>query len=275
MRNFISLALLGAALVACTSQPADSNAKTGDTGAGDSGPGPDTGVDTGPSDDATITGGVITFDGSTPTGMAVTFCQTACYSGKTTDGGQFAFNEVPPGDYKLDAIGEGLNDDWGHIRVPVHLDAKQMYELPIPLYVPHQPALQLATYGQHSSLTFDGVTMHVDGGDFLEEPQADTDDTTVALSAGLVLHDDIPAFWEVEPSFAIPLLPFATEVLGPFDVDVVDAMGDFSGDSFDVYAVGEHGETEGPLGTATRDGDTLSVVGIQPAVLTWLLFVPA
>ncbi len=268
MRLFFTLLLVGG----CTSESVDTVSKVEDTGTPDSGGSNETGIDTGPTDNGTVTGSVVTFDGNTPTGMAVTFCQTVCYSGKTTGGGQFEFADVPAGDYKLDAIGEGLNDDWGHIRVRVLLDALQTVALPFPLFVPHQPDVQLVTYGQRSSLTFDGVTISIDGASLIEEPS--DGETTLAVSAGLVLRDDVPAFWDVEPTFAVSFLPFATEVLGAFDIDVVDAMGEFAGDEFDVYAVGEHGDTEGPIGTAIRDGDTLTAMGIKPTVLTWLLFVP-
>jgi hypothetical protein len=113
--------------------------------------------------------------------------------------------------------------------------------------------------------TFGNVSWTVNGAD-LEVPFGEDEGM---FSVGEVSADKIPALWGVTPAVAVTFLPLATVVSGAFDVDVA---GDFTG-TYDVYSVDEHGSLEGPIGTATGADGHLVASGIQPTLLTWLLFV--
>jgi hypothetical protein len=65
-------------------------------------------------------------------------------------------------------------------------------------------------------------------------------------------------------------MPFDTEVTGPFDLAVT---GTFDAAEYDVYAQGQHGEIDAPIGTATAADGVLTATDLQPSLLTWLVFV--
>lgn len=265
MGRYLSIALLSA----CTyGGSKDSEEKSTDTGTADD---TDRTEHTGEVSTKTsgLTGRVIGFDGINPGDLAVTACQELnCYSGRTDANGSFEFTNIGDGPYKVDAIGEGADGKtYGHVRIPVELVVDQTLALPLDLLLPNQPSYQSVRYDSSGSHTFDGVVITVDGPDIVEE----SDDDPAELSVGMIDGPDFPAYWTESPDFALTLLPFDQEVYGAFDVAV---KGAWAGESWEVFAVDAHGDLE-MVGTAARDGEEVVATDLKPAILSWLLFVPA
>jgi hypothetical protein len=65
-------------------------------------------------------------------------------------------------------------------------------------------------------------------------------------------------------------MPFDTAVSAPFDLTVT---GTFDAAEYDVYAQGDHGAIGTPIGTATAADGVLTATGLEPELLTWLIFV--
>ncbi|MFZ5478116.1 MAG: hypothetical protein ACOZNI_15215 [Myxococcota bacterium] len=265
--------LLPLLLLACAGSPEDSaggdadadtdtDADTdADTDVDDTG----TYTDTDPSD-ATVTGGVVLYDGTAPPGMDVQLCETVCFSGVTLDGGGILFEELDEGSYKLDVLGEAFGSgDYGHSRVHVELAMSEQHVLPAPVFVPQVVGPE--TIASSGTYEIGAVTWTVDPAQIELPFGADEGQFWVGVVAG----EDIPAgMYPVTASLAVAFLPFGAEPLAAFDLTVDAAL---PAGTYDLYDVDDHGNLEA-AGTATSDGAVVTATEIAPRFLTWLLFVP-
>lgn len=243
-----------------------------DTGSGDSADtdtdtDTDTDVDdTAPDPTGIITGSVVAYDGPIG-GVEVQACVTVCFSTAADSSGVFTFTGLGAGDYKVDAVGEAVDGkDYGRIRVNASLvDDASTWTSPSPLFLPQMfgPTV-VASAGTY---TFGPVAWTVDPSILTIDPIGHDPDT---YWVGVVPGADVGAFWEVTPSLAVAFNPLATGVAGTFTLSITT---DTPAGEYDVYSVDLHGELEGPVGTATADGTTVTA-SASPSVLTWLLFVP-
>lgn len=193
-------------------------------------------------------------------------CETICYSQDSVSDGTFLFTGLPAGSYKVDAVGESVDGgDYGRIRIHIEVADAEVVALPEGLYMPKMVGPQTVTAGEH---TFGTVTWTVSAAD-VTVPFGYEEDR---YSVGVVAGADIPSYYGVAAAYAVAFYPLATEVSAPFGV-VATGTGVADG-TYDVYAVSALGETEGPVGTAVAAGGTLTAASVQPAVLSWLLFVP-
>jgi hypothetical protein len=256
--------LLLATLLACgeTAEPKDTApVDSSDTGTTDT---EDT-VDTDPGT-ASIGGAVVGYDGARPAGMEVQVCDQLCIPVTTDADGNFVASSLDGGSYKVDALGEGVDGaSYGRIRVHLDLEPGQSATIPYPLYMPNMSPPFTLTNGANVlgplTWTVDPATLDAPFG--FEEG---------VVQVGFVEGANVPPAWETPaaPVGALAFLPFGTEVSARFSF-AISAPG-LSGD-FDVYSVDAKGKLEGPVGSASSEGGTLSG-DAQPTLLTWLLLVP-
>lgn len=268
MRTFFLLSL-SLAVGGCTNGKSDSEG--GDT-TGNSETDTDTDTDTDSDADAdpataAVTGTAVAYDGTTPAGVEVQVCDLVCYSVETDATGAFVKTGLKAGSYKVDAIGPSIDGDYGQIRAHVELEVGEEFAFPAAFFMPK-------VYGPEA-MTGDPVTV----GDVTITADADSFAVPFGYDenlywAGVVQGPDIPPLWETPaaPAVAVSFLPLATTVSASFDILF---QSDVPAGSYNVYSVDDHGVAEGPVGTATADGTVMSATGVQPAFLTWLLFVPA
>lgn len=263
--------------LACTGDSADDTAEvvdTADSGAADT----DTDTDTGVEDDhcdlnddatapstAVVTGTVVAYDGGGLEGLEVQICQDVCIQAWTDAAGAFRFEDLAPGCYKIDALGERVEGrDYGRIRAYVGVEAGATVDLAAPLYLPKVYGPQAVTSGTY---TFGDVEWTVDAST-LSVPFGYEDGE---YWAGVVPGAEVPALWDAQPVAAVAFLPLETAVSAPFDVAV---NGAFEDGTLQVWSVDAKGKLEGPVGTATVSGGRIVAQGVQPTLLTWLLFTP-
>ncbi len=261
------LSLLPTVLLACTGAPADSGTPADTDTDTDADTDADSDADdTAPAPVGVINGTVVAHDGPVGVDVEVQACVTTCYSTQTDSAGAFSYTGMEDGEYKLDVVGEGVDDkDYGRIRVQAIVEGGSTYTTPAALYLPKMfgPSL-LTAAGAHP---FGDVTWTVDPA-ILTIPFGYDEGM---FSVGTVAGPDIGPFWPVTPSMAIAFGPLATEVGGPF---TVIANSPITAGEYDVYSVDAHGALEGPVGTATADGTTVTSTSLTPTILSWILFVP-
>lgn len=264
--------------LACAGDPADDDTAdaidTADTGDGN--------VDTDTGDDeeddhcdlnddpsapstAVVTGTVVAYDGGSIEGLEVQMCQDVCIQAWTDAAGSFRFENLAPGCYKIDALGERVDGrDYGRIRAYVGVEAGATVDLAAPLYLPKVYGPETVTSGTY---TFGDVEWTVDAST-LSVPFGYDDGQ---FWAGAVTGADVPALWDLQPVAAVAFLPLETAVSAPFDVAVAGA---FEGGTLQVWSVDAKGKIEGPVGTATIEGGRIVANDVQPTLLTWLIFTP-
>ncbi|MDP2312230.1 MAG: hypothetical protein Q8P41_04940 [Pseudomonadota bacterium] len=264
-------------LLACTGAPKDDTGSAADTDTDtDADTDTDTDADTDVVRNSAISGMVVFEDGSPASGMEVQICSTVCRYLTTDAAGYFGIANLEAALFKVDAIGASYGTPgYGNALVGVDLAQDQVFEIapamvapPIdgPVVVNEASGSQSYTAGQ-VTLTFAASSLSMPFG------AVDSDTGNFDLYAGVLEGAAVPAHWAVTPSFTVNLLPWGSELEAPMDV-VVTGLTSADG-TYDVYALEEYGAVEGPLGTATVVAGTATASGLQPAVWTWLLFVPA
>lgn len=226
----------------------------------------DSDSDTDPPDESSITGTVVAWDGPVGADVEVQACVTICFKSQTDAYGNFSFSGIGAGDYKVDVVGESVDGmDYGRIRVQAVVEQSAAWAAPSPLFLPKMIGPNSIT--QSGTYTFGAVEWMVDPAMLTVPIGYDAD----MYSVGVVGASDIGLFWPVTPAIAVAFGPLGTEVAGPFDVTVTDST--VPAGSYDVYAVDIHGDLEGVVGKGISDGATVHAT-VNPAYLTWLLFVP-
>jgi hypothetical protein len=223
----------------------------------------DADTDTGSVGDSTVSGTVLAYDGSTPAGVPVQLCDHRCFSGVTTEGGVLTYENVEAGAYKLDVLGETLDGDFGRTRIQLDVAATENHEIAAPIYLPQVITQTITTSG---TFTFGDARWTVDPAE-IEPPFGAVEGE---YSVGVVGGEHLAGMYDLNPALGVAFLPFAAEPLAPFDLEIDVAL---NAGTYDVYYLDEHGEMVA-TGTATADGSVLTATQIQPALLTWLLFVP-
>jgi hypothetical protein len=270
--------LLLLALLACTGTSKDDTAEPADTDTDsdtDADADSDTDTDTDPRS-GVISGTVVQWDGAPAVDVSVEICSIVCRYARTDANGNFEQSGLEAHRFKIDAIGATYSvPGFGNSLVGVELAPGEVFAMtpamvlpPIegPIAVPETAGSDTYDLGQ-VSLTFAANTL-----DFVFGA-VDNDTGTFNLSAGVLEGDAILSHWEVTPAFLVNFLPWITAPSALMDVEVTGLTSPDG--TYDVYALQEYGQLEGPLGTATVTGGTATAAGIQPTVWTWLLFVPA
>ena len=230
----------------------------------------DTDADTGAL--GSIDGFVFNPDGSPAGGTNMQFCDTLCFNGEADGTGYFLQDELDVGSYKVDAIGE-IDDSnkvsgtgLGHVRVHVDIDGND-YTISPDLVLP-----EVSDWGSlsGSSTSFSSpggnVTLSADSSTFTPPFGWDS----YGYAAGVV--SDVPAWWSgYDAAMAVAFLPFAATVNAAFSVSFDAPPG--AAASYDVYSIDDKGKLEGPVGTATLDGNELVISDVQPSLLSWLVLV--
>ncbi len=215
---------------------------------------------------ATISGSIRAYDGSTPSDVEIQACVTTCFSSTTDATGAFSFTGMDAGEYKVDVVGEGVDGkDYGRMRVQGIVDDGGAWVSPGALFMPQM--FGPTSINSSGTFTFGAVSWTVDPSILTIPFGYDAG----MYSVGVVDGAEIGPFWSVTPSLAVAFGPLATEVAGSFDITV---STDVPAGQYDVYSVGLHGDLEGPVGTGTASGTSLTATGLTPELLTWLLFVP-
>lgn len=242
----------------------DSDTETGDTDSGDTDS--DSG-DSGGRANASLFGTVVAYDGAIAVGIEVQACETTCFTTETDGSGAFGFTGMEAGDYKVDVVGEAAaGKDYGRMRVQAVVGDSDTWTAPGALFMPQMVGPVSIT--SSGSYAFGDATWTVDPATLTIPFGYDADD----FSVGVVQGYDIAAFWSVTPALAVAFGPFGTTVSGAFDLSVSTSL---SAGTYTVYSVNGSGALEGPVGTASANGVTLTADGVSPTLLTWLFFVPA
>lgn len=263
-----SVALFSLALAGCTgaSDTAGESADADTDTDADSDSDTDSDTDSDVEGTATISGTIKAYDGAAPADVEVQACVTTCYSTTTDATGAFSFTGMDAGEYKVDVVGEGVDGkDYGRMRVQAIVEDGGAWVSPGALFMAQMFGPTSVT--SSGTFTFGAVSWTIDPAILTIPFGYDAD----MYSVGVVAGPDIAPFWSVTPAMAVAFGPLATEVAGSFDLSVATdlAAGDYA-----VYSVGLHGDLEGPVGTATANGTSLTASGLSPELLTWLLFVP-
>jgi len=270
--------LLLLALFACTGTSKDDTAEPADADTdtdSDTDADTDTDTDTDPRN-GVISGMVVQWDGAPAVDVSVEICSIVCRYARTDENGNFEQTDLEANRFKIDAIGATYSvAGFGNSLVGVELAASEVFAMtPAMVLPPIEGPIEVSeTAGSDTydlgqvSLTFAANTL-----DFVFGA-VDNDTGKFNLSAGVLEGDAVLTHWEVTPTFIVNFLPWITAPSAPMDVEVTGLTSPDG--TYDVYALQEYGELEGPLGTATVSGGTATATGIQPTVWTWLLFVPA
>jgi len=227
----------------------------------------DTDTDTDTDCTATVSGTMVGYDGATPAGTEIQFCELTCFTTDTDATGAWAFTQMCPGSYKLDGVGEFVEDhDYGRIRAHVDLGADDV-AVDEALFLPRVLGPATVT-SAGAPMTWGEVTLGLDLDNLTVPFGYEADQIWV----GTVDAPDVPGFWGVAATYAITFVPLATQVAAPF---TLSANAGLAAGDYDVYSVDDHGELEGPVGSATVGGDgEIPNTTVSPTILSWLLFVP-
>jgi len=222
--------------------------------------------------EALVYGSVMDSAGS-PQSVAMQFCAVACLNGDSNADGSFS-KLVPIDDdnysYKIDAIGEVTKGaGWGRIRVHASLEEYEELGFEEPIVLPDVSAANFfASESGEQTLPLGDVDFTVDPSTLAPAFGWDT----WGYQAGVV--EGGSDYWEVGHELAVAFVPFDTEVSAGFDVSF-PTPASATAAAYDVYFVNIKGEGEGPIGTAAVVGNQIVIEDVQPAILSWLLLVPA
>jgi hypothetical protein len=233
----------------------------------------DAGVDASP-EGAAIHGSVLDVAGD-PLPAALALCAEACWVAFTDDEGDFAYQGLPEGPYKLDVRATAeANGAFSGLSFPLQLSADEDLVLSAPLVLPETGGGILVQAGVQEAQIDDQLRLTIDG-DQLELPMGLQD----AYLAGVRVAAE---HWPPNESPAGTVLaqwalnPFGATSNTPIEAVVENEFGLPADEPIHFYSLDEHTgllELEA-AGQVSADGLTLAATSGQGlSRLTWLIVV--